>query len=221
LKYGISVISEQSKNTSQKAGSRDDKCPICLCDFTDKKTLNKCGHSFCAGCIDKAFKHQKKCPICSQVYGPLIGNQPPGQMTYHIPPGIGSSDAIIIFYRFPNGRQDSDHPNPGRRYQGTDQTAYLPNNQEGKKILMLLKKAFEQKLTFRIRPSTTTGGDDCVVWNDIPHKTSIYISARYVFVSLNDNLFVWTNLNKYALLHSSSIILYYIRETDVLSVLVN
>jgi hypothetical protein len=102
----------------------------------------------------------------------------------------------------PNGRQGSDHPNPGKRYQGTDQTAYLSNNQEGKKILMLLKKAFEQKLTFRIRPSTTTGKDDCVVWNDIPHKTSIYISARYVFISLNDNLFVWTNLNKYALLHA-------------------
>ena len=204
MKYGISVISDQSKNTNQTAGSRDDKCVICLCDFTDKRTLNKCGHSYCADCLYKAFKHQKKCPVCSQVYGQraLIGNQPPGEMTYHIPPGIGSSDSIVISYRFPNGRQGSDHPNPGKRYQGTDQTAYLSNNQEGKKILMLLKKAFEQKLTFRIRPSTTTGKDDCVVWNDIPHKTSIYISARYVFISLNDNLFVWTNLNKYALLHA-------------------
>ena len=56
LKSGISIISEQSKYTDQKAGSRDDKCSICLCDFTDKKTLSKCGHSFCAGCIDEAFK---------------------------------------------------------------------------------------------------------------------------------------------------------------------
>jgi hypothetical protein len=59
LKSGISIISDQSKNTDQKAG----------------------WSSFCAGCIEEIFKHQKKCPVCSQVYGPLIGNQPPGKMT--------------------------------------------------------------------------------------------------------------------------------------------
>jgi hypothetical protein len=102
MKSGISIISEQSKNTDQKAGSRDDKCSICLCDFT-------CCHSFCAGCIDEAFKHQKKCPICSQVYGPLIGNQPPGEMIdndYFAPlPGFELYRRIVISYRFPNGTQ--------------------------------------------------------------------------------------------------------------------
>jgi hypothetical protein len=81
LKSAISIISDESKNTNQKAGSRHDKCSICLCDFTDKKILSKArGHSFCAGCIDEAIKHQKKCPVCSQVYGPLMPCQPPGEM---------------------------------------------------------------------------------------------------------------------------------------------
>ena len=178
LKSGISIISEQSKNTDQKAGSRDDKCPlICLCDFTDKKTLSKCGHSFCAGCIDEAFKHQKKCPVCSQVYGPLIGNQPDGRMieSYYSTSLLGFAlcGTIVIHYRFRNGTQGPDHPNPGKPYTGTTQTTYLPDNKEGRKVRQLLKKAFHQKLTFTIGRSTTTGKDDCVVWNDIPHKTSI------------------------------------------------
>ena len=177
LKSGISIISERSKNTDQKAGSRDDKCPICLCDVTDKKTLSKCGHSFCADCIDEAFKHQKKCPVCSQVYGLLIGNQPPGTMydSYRSIslPGFGSCGTIVISYSFRNGTQGPDHPNPGKPYTRTNKTTYLPDNKEGRKVCQLLKKAFHQKLTFTIGRSTTTGKDDCVVWNDIPHKTSI------------------------------------------------
>ena len=177
MKSGISIISDQGKNTDQKAGSRHDKCPICLCDVTDKKTLSKCGHSFRADCIDEAFKYQKKCPVCSQVYGPLIGDQPPGEMfeNYHQPislPGFGSCNSIVIHYWFPHVTQGPDHPNPGEPYTGTNEYAYLPHNEEGEKVLTLLEKAFEQKLTFTIGRSTTTGSDDCVVWNDIPHKTT-------------------------------------------------
>ena len=193
LKSGISIISEQSKNTDQKAGSRDDKCSICLCDFTDKKILNKCYHSFCAVCINEAFKHQKKCPICSQVYVPLIGNQPYGGMYDSSRstslPGFESCDTIVITYRFPNGTQGPDHPNPGKPYTGINEYAYLPDNKEGRKVLNLLEKAFEQKLTFTIGRSITTGRDDCVVWNDIPHKTSTD-GGPEKYVSVTDNLFV-------------------------------
>jgi deltex-like protein len=166
-----------------------------LRDFTDKKTLSKCGHSFCASCIDETFKHQKKCSVCSQVYGPLIGNQPYGRMYDNHRatslPGFGLWDTIVITYSFPNGTQGPDHPNPGKPYTRTNKTAYLPRNKEGKKVLKLLKKAFDQKLIFTIARSTTTGRDDCVVWNDIPHKTSTMGGpAKYVFVSLNDNLYM-------------------------------
>ena len=157
--------------------SKDDECSICLSDFTNKKTLDKCGHSFCTKCIDKAFKIKKQCPICLTAYGPLTGNQPKGSMydsflsTYL--PGFKSCGTIVISYRFPSGMQGPDHPNPGKPYTGTSRTAYLPNNDQGKKVLKLLRKAFEQKLLFTVGRSVTTGKGDCVIWNGIPHKTSV------------------------------------------------
>ena len=111
------------------------------------------------------------------VYGPLFGNQPHGNMfvSYQSTslPGFKSSGTIVITYRFASGTQGPDHPNPGKPYTGTSRTAYLPDNIEGIKVLKLLRKAFEQKLTFTIGRSTTTGRDDFVTWNDIHHKTSM------------------------------------------------
>ena len=157
---------------------KDNKCQICLCEFTKKKTLDKCGHSFCKECIDKAFETKKQCPICLKVYGPLTGNQPDGYMyesyNLNVLPGYRSCGTIIISYRFNNGIQGPDHPNPGKPYTGTSRTAYLPDSKEGRKILKLLKKAFEHKLTFTIGLSTTTEGDGRVIWNDIHHKTSTF-----------------------------------------------
>jgi deltex-like protein len=110
---------------------------------------------------------------------------------YHQPislPGFGSFGTIVIYYRFQKGTQGSDDPNPGKPYTEAITNAYLPDNKEGRKILKLLKKAFQQKLTFTIGQLTTTGMDDCIVWNGIPHKTSRTGGpAKYVFVSLNDD----------------------------------
>lgn len=146
--------------------------------MTDPKTLHKCNHSFCATCIDNAFKYQKKCPICSEVYGLIIGNQPQGHMftttTSQKLPGYEKCGTITITYHFDGGVQGQNHPNPGRRYTGTTRSAYLPDNDEGRKVLKLLQKAFEQKLTFTIGRSSTTGIEDSVIWNDIHHKTSLY-----------------------------------------------
>ena len=145
-----------------------------MCKITAKKTLDKCGHSFCAGCIDEAFKHQKKCPVCSNVHGPLIGNQPPGKMFVSSSeidlPGYELCGSITITYKFEEGIQGPEHPNPGTRYAGTTRTAYLPNNEEGNKICKLLQKAFQQKLTF-IFGLSLLSGTDVITWNDIPHKT--------------------------------------------------
>ena len=140
--------------------------------------MDKCGHSFCKECIDRAFKTKKQCPICLKVYGPLTGNQPDGHMydsfQSTVLSGYRSCGTIVISYRFASGIQGPDHPNPGRPYTGTSRTAYLPDSKEGRKVLKLLRKAFEQKLTFTIGRSTSTGRDDCVTWNDIHHKTSTF-----------------------------------------------
>ena len=165
------------QNVEECRDEYDKECPICLCDITNKKILHKCGHAFCTRCIDRAFEISQQCPVCSTVYGPLKGNQPKGTMSFSYQstslPGFGSCGTIVISYRFPSGIQGPDHPNPGKPYTGTSRTAYLPDNKEGKKVLRLLEKAFDQKMTFTIGRSVTTGRDDCIIWNDIHHKTSM------------------------------------------------
>ena len=64
------------------------------------------------------------------------------------------------------------HPNPGRHYQGTKRTAYLPDNSEGNEVFKMLQKAFDHRLVFTIGDSATTGASDVITWNDIHHKTS-------------------------------------------------
>lgn len=65
-----------------------------------------------------------------------------------------------------------NHPNPGRSFSGAFRSAYLPDNKEGREILQLLQRAFNQKLIFTVGQSRTTGMQNVVTWNDIHHKTS-------------------------------------------------
>nr|KAF6377802.1 deltex E3 ubiquitin ligase 3L [Myotis myotis] len=69
--------------------------------------------------------------------------------------------------------QKEEHPNPGKPYSGTKRTAFLPNNKEGKEVLTLLQKAFDQKLIFTVGDSRVSGMSDVITWNDIHHKTSM------------------------------------------------
>ncbi|KAK7915949.1 hypothetical protein WMY93_011710 [Mugilogobius chulae] len=70
--------------------------------------------------------------------------------------------------------QVAKHPHPGQIYHGTYRTAYLPDNQEGREVLQLLKRAFDQKLIFTVGVSRTSGMDNMVTWNGIHHKTSMH-----------------------------------------------
>lgn len=65
------------------------------------------------------------------------------------------------------------HPNPGKYHSGAQRNAYLPDNQEGREVLQLLKRAFDQKLIFTVGISRTSGCDDMVTWNDVHHKTNV------------------------------------------------
>ncbi|KAM4581904.1 uncharacterized protein V3H82_006025 isoform 2-T2 [Fundulus diaphanus] len=111
------------------------------------------------------------------VFGVMEGNQPDGTMTWNCRPsslpGFSGCGHIVITYMIPNGKQTEKHPNPGRPYQGTKRTAYLPDNEEGQEVLNLLKKAFDQKMIFTVGTSRTTGLDNQVIWNDISHKTAM------------------------------------------------
>lgn len=68
--------------------------------------------------------------------------------------------------------KQSNHPNPGKPYCATSRRAYLPDNKEGREVLQLLRRAFNQKLIFTVGQSCTTGAKGVITWNDIHHKTS-------------------------------------------------
>lgn len=158
--------------------SSDDKtaiCVICLDDVKDGMKLD-CNHEFCKSCLNQSFtKHKKACPVCGKIFGEITGNQPPGDISFDKErrslPGYEDCGTIIVKYNFKSGIQGPEHPNPGKSYEGTDRRGFLPDNEEGRKVQRLLKKAFDRRLVFTIGYSRTTGKDNVVTWNDIHHKT--------------------------------------------------
>jgi deltex-like protein len=119
-----------------------------------------------------------KCPVCSMIYGKMIGDQPPGAMNVHVNKlmrceGYPDTDTIVIEYRMHSGKRgDISFP-------GTGRTAYLPNTIEGNEVLTLLREAFDRKLIFTIGRSVTTGRDNQIVWNGIHHKTNLSGGSAY------------------------------------------
>ncbi|XP_030634367.1 E3 ubiquitin-protein ligase DTX3L [Chanos chanos] len=171
-KWGKGKESDARKNHD----AEEETCPICMDHFKNKEKL-KCGHGFCSECLQQAMESMGPiCPVCKKVFGRVEGNQPDGTMeTYALRsslPGFDHCGTIVIDYFIPYGTQKKNHPNPGRCYQGTQRQAYLPDNEEGRHVLRLLRRAFDQKLIFTVGTSRTTGADDAVTWNDIHHKTS-------------------------------------------------
>jgi deltex-like protein len=181
---------QDSKDSTQSVNAvKDDDCVICMEPMTQPKQL-PCGHKFCTDCIEKSFTHcQPKCPSCGQLFDVMKGNQPPGTMSVKTIPTLLSGHetyiTIEIEYNIPDGIQDDSHPNPGQPYHGTCRRAYLPNNAEGNEVCSLLREAFDARLIFTVGRSITTGRENCVIWNDIHHKTSLtgqfgYPDATYL-----------------------------------------
>ena len=136
--------------------------------------LSKCSnHFFHKECVERLMGAQSgfKCPLCDMIYGVLTGDMPNGKMLDKVRSfscaGYSDYSTIEIVYTFPDGERN------GVKYKGTSRKTYLPNNEEGKEVLSLLKIAFERKLTFTIGKSLTTGIDNSIIWNGIHHKTSL------------------------------------------------
>ncbi|XP_033026621.1 uncharacterized protein LOC117059178 isoform X2 [Lacerta agilis] len=85
-------------------------------------------------------------------------------------PGYTRDPTLKITYNIPDGVQRAEDPFPGHLYRGGRFEAFLPDNAEGRRLTVLLHKAFERGLTFRIR---TCGLEERVTWGPIPHKTSM------------------------------------------------
>uniref|UniRef100_A0A3B1KII0 E3 ubiquitin-protein ligase n=1 Tax=Astyanax mexicanus TaxID=7994 RepID=A0A3B1KII0_ASTMX len=174
LRQVVSVNSEQKDSDKSKY---DDECPICINKCTDQVKL-KCGHGFCRDCLKMSIKiFGEMCPVCKKIYGKVKGNQPQGTMScrthrYDLPGyyGCGTNE---IYYDIPGGKQTDEHPNPGQPYSGARRQAYLPSNTEGKEVLQLLQRAFDQRLIFTVGTSMFTGANNTITWNGIHHKTSM------------------------------------------------
>nr|XP_030714153.1 E3 ubiquitin-protein ligase DTX3L [Globicephala melas] len=167
------------RSTSSEVSEVDkekDICTICLNTISNRQVLPKCKHDFCSPCINKALSYKPVCPLCQTSYGVQKGNQPDGNMTVLFKrdslPGYESHGTIVITYRIEGGVQTKEHPNPGKRFSGICRTAYLPDNEEGREVLHLLRRAFDQKLIFTVGDSRVLGVSDVITWNDIHHKTS-------------------------------------------------
>ncbi|KFU88408.1 E3 ubiquitin-protein ligase DTX3L, partial [Chaetura pelagica] len=171
------LISEKQRKAKTDEEDKD-KCPICMETISDKETLRKCKHEFCKSCIDLAMTYKQCCPVCNTPYGHIEGNQPEGTMSIRTLakslPGYPDCGTITITYNMQGGIQTDKHPNPGSPYMETTRVAYLPDNKEGREILQLLRRAFDQKLIFTVGCSRTTGAEGVITWNDIHHKTSMW-----------------------------------------------
>lgn len=167
------------------AGSAEDACSICMCEFVvgggeDESCvkLPACQHTFHPACIKRMLEMSGRCAICSVYYVVQLGSMPPGTMTVTVNPsrlpGHPDCGTITIHYSIPSGIQGPDHPSPGAHYSGASRAAYLPDSAEGRDALRLLRVCFDRRLTFTVGTSLTTGVSNTVVWNGVHHKTSVY-----------------------------------------------
>ncbi|GFH49956.1 hypothetical protein CTEN210_06432 [Chaetoceros tenuissimus] len=157
------------------------ECPICLDELGSNPSILRslpcaCVHIFHQECIQKSLESSPRCPTCQAWVRKPQGKSPSGTMRITIIPDKCSGyseDTIVIQYQINSGFQKSYHPNPDVLHSGKNATAYVPNNDDGKKLLKRLKYAFEHGLTFTVGTSMTTGLHNQCTWASIHHKTSL------------------------------------------------
>ncbi|KAJ7396371.1 interferon-induced 35 kDa protein [Pitangus sulphuratus] len=129
-----------------------------------------CGHALCRTCFAADSVQPACCSFSSAARSPKI------QGTFKISslsqslPGYYRDLTLQVSYSIPDGVQGVGDPRPGQSYKGGYFCAFLPDNKEGQKTALLLKKAFEHGLTFQIK---SCNGEERVTWGLIPHKTSL------------------------------------------------
>lgn len=96
---------------------------------------------------------------------------PDGKMTWSLSDDVKlkghECKTIVLFYKFKSGVSEK-----GIQYEGTARNAFLPHNDEGINILKMMILAFQQRLTFTVGKSLTSGKDNQIVWAGIVHKSS-------------------------------------------------
>lgn len=96
------------------------------------------------------------------------------RLTTDVCPGfMPPPTCILLEYEIMAGTQKPYHPNPGVSYPSTTRHAYLPNDDNGTKLLARMKVAWNYGHMFKIGRSLTSGLDNQVCWTTIMNKTSL------------------------------------------------
>lgn len=190
-----SFAEDEKKDDRDGGVVQAEPCPICLDEMfpngrsSDAVRLKGCGHVFHRCCIVRSLQQgHSHCPSCRKPIGTAPwGKGPSGVMTVTVDrqrrccaQGKHKDDdahtttgTIRIDYNIPDGIQASYMENPGKHYTRTRRVAYLPHNDDGRRLLVRLQYAFEHGLTFRVGTSLTTGLHNQVTWTSVHHKTSV------------------------------------------------
>lgn len=169
------VWSDKSTSEKRQQSGRDVKAwesttapegPVCICKKVGvEMKRTDCGVTLCSDCLDTLHRH---CRVCEKKEPTPSGIQ--GKMTYSkLPmsvPGFFRDPAFKITYCIPDGIQGKDHPSPGQPFKGGVFEAYLPDSTMTRKLLPRLQEAFNRGFTFTVLGSK-------VIWDGIPHKTSL------------------------------------------------
>ena len=179
-------VRQAMKYASPEAMRRCNKiCSICSCS----EPLSVAFYQF--ACCDACFHHDclletiktngPRCPACDSLVDEPLGKSPSGQMQVvrihaQCAGFSGVLGSIKITYKLLGGTQSRHHPQPGFPYPPLTCHAYLPDNAEGRDLLLRFKYAWKHGLTFTILPQGVVG------WASIPHKTAVRgVSATHAF----------------------------------------
>ncbi|XP_078501444.1 uncharacterized protein LOC144755921 [Lissotriton helveticus] len=152
--------------TDQSTATKCDQCK------KENTSLHKgpCGHNLCRNC----YSSSETCRVCLGLSSTSSESVIKGTMSCTTMAmslsGYNHDPSFKIIYDISDGMQGPKDPNPGKPYKGGRFEAFLPDNKEGQRILLLLKKAFDQGHTFKIH---SRNSEDRVTWNSISHKTAI------------------------------------------------
>ncbi|CAF4029128.1 unnamed protein product [Rotaria magnacalcarata] len=130
-------------------------------------------------CDDWEKKFEEEQPLKTNSFIGFYERQDSSFMDIDESSPVVQRPTIEITYTIPSGIQGPLNSYPGQPYTGTVRKAYLPNNSEGKYVLQLLRRAFDDQHVFTIGKSATRGLDNVVIWNDIHHKTNISGGAEH------------------------------------------
>ncbi|CAH3022642.1 unnamed protein product [Porites evermanni] len=138
-----------------------------LCSYNSSKQMSSCFHH-----TMQSLGYCVSCQYSRDLGGRILfGDQPDGHMSWRTEPrnflpGNEDYGTIIISCNFDRGVQGEHHPNPGVPYYCYFCTFYLPDNEEGRELSVLLRRAFNANHMFTI-------AENSIVRNGLELKTSL------------------------------------------------